>query len=135
LRFLRNIIKLRRKLKMKKVLIVEDDFYVRNLYKMAFEKNGYLATEAENGEEALEKIKEEKFDLVTLDLMLPGISGIEVLEKIKGIIDAPVYILTNVGDDTILQEAIRKGARAYFLKVDFTPNQLVKAIEEKETTN
>lgn len=120
---------------MKKVLIVEDDFYVRNLYKMAFEKNGYLATEAENGEEALEKIKEEKFDLVTLDLMLPGISGIEVLEKIKGIIDAPVYILTNVGDDTILQEAIRKGARAYFLKVDFTPNQLVKAIEEKETTN
>lgn len=117
---------------MKKILLIEDDFYIRGLYKKAFERKGYEVKEAETGEAGLERAREEKFDFIILDLMLPGIPGIGVLEEIKGSQDIPVYVLTNVGDEHVLQKAVKKGADAYFVKVDYTPKQLVAAIEEKE---
>lgn len=118
---------------MKNILIIEDDFYIRGLYKIAFEKAGYQVVEAEDGESALKKIKEQKFDFVILDLMLPGIPGIEVLRKIKKFQEAPIYVLTNVGDEETLIEAKKVGAKANFLKVDYTPKQLVAAIEKEES--
>lgn len=120
---------------MKKILIIEDDFYVRDLYKKAFERKNYQVTEAENGEVALEKVRQEKFDFIILDLMLPKIPGIEVLKEIKASQPVPVYILTNVGDEHILQQAMSAGADTYFIKVDYTPKQLVRAIEERGGTN
>lgn len=117
---------------MKKVLIIEDDFYVRGLYKQALERKNYQVIEAEDGEKALDKIKEDKFDLVILDLMLPGIPGTQVLREIKSLQPIPIYVLTNVGDENILKKALAAGATAYFTKVDYTPKQLVAAIEEKE---
>ena len=117
---------------MKKVLLIEDDFYIRGLYKKTFEKKGYQVAEVENGSQALEVIEKEDFSLIILDLMLPGMPGLEVLEKIKKSTQAPIYILTNVGDETILKEAMNLGAEAYFIKVDYTPKQLVNLIEERE---
>ena len=117
---------------MKKILLIEDDFYVRGLYKMAFEKNGFVVSEADDGKQALKKIKEEKYDLIILDLMLPGISGMDVLKSVKKLSPTAVYILTNVGNEETLQEAMASGAEAYFIKVNYTPRQLVAAIKEKE---
>lgn len=117
---------------MKKVLIIEDDFYVRGLYKMALQKKNYTVIEAENGKIALEELKKQTVDLILLDLMLPEISGMEVLKQIKSAYNTPVYVLTNVGEEETIAEAVKQGATAYFLKVDYTPSQLVAAIEEKE---
>jgi DNA-binding response OmpR family regulator len=117
---------------MKKILIVEDDFYIRGLYRMAFEKKGYAVVEAGTGQTALDLIKDEKFDFIVLDLMLPGISGMEVLKTVKRSKNWPVYVLTNVGEEQVLKEAMTRGAKGYFLKVDYTPNQLIAAIEKKE---
>lgn len=116
---------------MKKILIIEDDFYIRGLYKQAFERKGYQVVEAENGEEGLKKIEGGVFDFIILDIMLPGIPGIQVLKEIKNSQPIAVYVLTNVGDENILKKAIAEGADAYFTKVDYTPKQLVAAIEEK----
>jgi len=119
---------------MKKILLVEDDFYIRGLYKMAFEKKGDQVIEAKDGEEALSIINKEKFDFIVLDLMLPGVSGLEVLKQIKASRQIPVYILTNVGDEVVLKRALAAGADAYFIKVNYTPRNLVEAIEEKEAS-
>ena len=118
---------------MKRVLLVEDDFYIRGLYKMAFEKAGYDVVEVTEGNEAFSKISSDNFDFIVLDLMLPGMPGMDVLKKIKATSKTPVYILTNVGDEQALQEAMKLGADAYFVKVDYTPKKLVAAIEKKET--
>lgn len=117
---------------MKKILLIEDDFYIRSLYKTVFEKNGFIVTEAADGKEALQKIKEDSFNLIILDLMLPGISGMEVLKSVRKFSQTPIYILTNIGNEETLQEAMASGAQAYFVKVNYTPNQLVAAIKEKE---
>lgn len=113
-------------------MIIEDDFYIRGLYKMAFEKKGYQVTEVANGDEALKKIDKEKFAFIVLDLMLPGLPGIEVLKKIKKGHHIPVYVLTNLGNEKSLKEVMTEKADGYFLKVDYTPKQLVAAVEKKQ---
>lgn len=123
---------------MAKVLIIEDDFYVRNLYKTAFENAGYEVDESGNGESGLDKLmhRRDEYDFILLDLMLPKIPGLQVLKQIRNLTESPIYILTNVSDENTLQQAIQDGAQAYFLKVDYTPRQLIAAIEKKrlETT-
>lgn len=116
----------------KKVLIVEDDFYIRSLYKLAFEKKKYDVVEAENGPLGLEKIKKDSFLFIILDVMLPGMSGLEVLKQAKLLTTVPIYVLTNVGDEEILKQAEAENAAGYFLKVDYTPHQLIEAIEKKQ---
>ena len=117
---------------MKRVLLIEDDFYIRGLYKMAFEKASYDVVEATDASEALPKVSSDNFNFIVLDLMLPGIPGMDILKKIKAVSKTPVYILTNVGDEQALTEAMKLGANAYFVKVDYTPKKLVAAIEAKE---
>jgi CheY-like chemotaxis protein len=68
---------------MKKILIVEDDKFLRELIVQKLLKEGYETSEAVDGEEGIKKIKEEKPDLILLDLILPGIDGFEVLSKKK----------------------------------------------------
>ena len=116
---------------MAKILIIEDDFYVRNLYKTAFETAGYQVDEAGSGESGLDKVMHHLYEYILLDLMLPKIPGLQVLKQIRNFTDRPVYILTNVGDENILQQAIQEGAQAYFMKVDHTPKQLIAAIEKR----
>lgn len=116
---------------MGKILLVEDDFYVRQLYRLAFEKKGYTVVGVEDGQKALDCLSGDSFDFIVLDLMLPGVSGLEVLKKAKADTGVPVYVLTNVGDEEILSEAVANEADAYFLKVDYTPRQLVETIEAK----
>lgn len=117
---------------MAKILIIEDDFYVRNLYKTAFESAGYEVDEAGSGETGLEKIMHQTYNFILLDLMLPKIPGLQVLKQIRNLTESPIYILTNVGDEAVLQQAIQDGAQAYFMKVDYTPKQLIAAIEKKQ---
>lgn len=116
---------------MSKILLVEDDFYVRQLYRLAFEKKGHQVVDAPDGQEALDLLAADRYDFLVLDLMLPKVTGLEVLKKAKATYPVPVFILTNVGDEAVLSEAVAAGADAYFLKVDYTPRQLVETIEAK----
>lgn len=117
---------------MGKILIIEDDFYVRTLYKSAFEAAGYEIDEAAGGESGIDRVMHQEYEFILLDLMLPKIPGLQVLKQIRNLTESPVYILTNVGEESTLQQAIHDGAQAYFLKVDYTPKQLIAAIQKKQ---
>lgn len=117
----------------KKVLIVEDDFFIRDLYQIEAQKFGYLVSYAADGEEALNKIKTEHPDIILLDLMLPKIDGIEVLKTLKSdptLSKIPVIIATNVEDPEKEKEALSLGALDYMLKVRFTPDKIIENLKK-----
>ena len=116
---------------MASILIVEDDRFVRDLYQHEFEKSGYDIKLAEDGEIALKVVKESKFDCILLDVMLPKLDGLEVLRRIKedsATKNIPVMILSNLGQDEIIRQALQIGAKAYIVKSLYTPSQVVNEI-------
>ena len=116
---------------MASILIVEDDRFVSDLYQHEFEKSGYDIKLAEDGEIALKVVKESKFDCILLDVMLPKLDGLEVLRRIKedsATKNIPVMILSNLGQDEIIRQALQIGAKAYIVKSLYTPNQVVNEI-------
>jgi len=107
------------------VLIVDDDARVRDVIRDIVIEQGYQVVTAENGERAVEEIERQHFDLVLLDLVLPNLSGIEVLRKLKAKDDeVMVVIVTGYGDYPIALEAMALGpilvVRKPFLKSDIT---------------
>ena len=116
---------------MASILIVEDDRFVSDLYQHEFEKSGYDIKLAEDGEIALKVVKESKFDCILLDVMLPKLDGLEVLRRIKedsATKNIPVMILSNLGQDEIIRQALQIGAKAYIVKSLYTPSQVVNEI-------
>lgn len=113
----------------KKVLIVEDEVPLRELYQKEYTKQGFAVEIAGDGEEGLLKAGEHQPNLIVLDVMLPKMSGLEVLKILKTNVltkDIPVVLLTNLGDEEIIKDAFKLGAEAYFLKVSYTPSQMVE---------
>jgi DNA-binding response OmpR family regulator len=117
---------------MAKILIVEDDRFLRELIARKLRNEGYEVIEAVDGEEGLKRIKEEKPDLVLLDLILPGIDGFEVLERSKGdpeIASIPVIILSNLGQREEIERGLKLGAIDYLIKAHFTPGEIIEKIK------
>lgn len=101
------------------VLVVEDDFYIRELYVRELEKSNFKVRVADNVKLALEEIAKEKPELIMLDLMLPIRSGFDVLEHVKGqeeLKSIKVVILSNLGEDEIIKKGFSKGADGYLIK-------------------
>ena len=116
----------------KKILIIEDDKFLRELMSQKLVKEGYDICEAIDGEEGAKKIKEEKPDLVLLDLILPGIDGFEVLTQMKNdssISSIPVIILSNLGQKEDVERGLKLGAVDYLIKAHFTPGEIVEKIK------
>lgn len=114
-----------------KILLVEDEFYIRDLYKMILESAGFEVILAVNGEEGLKFVEEVRPNLILLDIMLPKINGIEVLKKLKKIEtirNIPVLLLTNLGQETIIRTAFKEGASGYFLKARLKPEDLTQTV-------
>lgn len=114
-----------------KILLVEDEFYISDLYKIILESVGFEVVLAVNGEEGLKFVEEEQPNLILLDIMLPKINGIEVLKKLKKtkiIRDIPVLLLTNLGQEPIIKMAFEEGAAGYFLKVRLKPEDLTQTV-------
>lgn len=116
---------------MEKILIVEDDKFLRELIAQKLVKEGYHISEAVDGEEGLKKAKEEKPDLVLLDLILPGIDGFEVLARMKeeNIGRVPVIILSNLGQKEDVEKGLELGAVDYLVKAHFTPGEIIEKIK------
>jgi DNA-binding response OmpR family regulator len=108
----------------KKILIVEDDKFLRELIARKLTDEGFDIVEAVDGEDGIKKIKETKPDLVLLDLILPSIDGFEVLSRVKGdasLTSIPIIILSNLGQKEEVEKGLDLGAVDYLIKAHFTP--------------
>lgn len=116
----------------KKILIVEDDKFLRELIGQKLLKEGYDIVEAVDGEKGIKSAKDEKPDLILLDLILPGMDGFEVLTKIKEdseIAEIPVIILSNLGQKDDIEKGLKMGAADYLIKAHFTPGEIIDKIK------
>ncbi len=118
--------------KNKTILIVEDEQLLGDLLKQRFEKEGVQVFLARDGEEALNYLREKKPDLILLDIILPKVSGFEVLERMQ--IDsqferAPVIIASNLGQDSDLEKGKSLGAIQHFIKANFSIEDLVEYVK------
>jgi len=117
---------------MSKILIIEDDKFLRELIIQKLGKEGYDVAEAAEGEAGVVKTEEEQPDLVLLDLILPGIDGFEVLRRIKENVKTnqiPVIILSNLGQRDDVEKGMELGAVDYLIKAHFTPGEIIEKIK------
>lgn len=109
------------------ILMVEDDVYVRDLYAGRLIKDGFNVVQATNGADGLKKALEIEYDILLLDIMMPEMTGLEVLRKIKETParkDRPVFLMTNLGQEGIIREAFKLGVNGYFLKTSKLPKEV-----------
>jgi len=109
------------------ILVVDDDDGIRDLVKQYLGKNNYLVTTAKSAEDAFEKIKIIKFDLIVLDIMMPGKTGLEFTSENKNKIDTPIILLTAKGEPSDRVEGLEIGADDYLPK-PFEPKELILRI-------
>lgn len=117
-----------------KIAIIEDDQAISQMYRIKFEAEGYTVETAENGALGLELIEHMKPDIVLLDLMMPVMSGEEMLAKLRATAwgkDIKVIILTNRGEQEIPPEVKQLGVTSLILKADMTPRQVAELVKSK----
>jgi len=109
------------------ILVVDDDDGIRELVKQFLNQNNYLVTTAKSSEDASEKVKIIKFDLIVLDIMMPGKSGLEFTNENKKKLDTPIILLTAKGEASERVEGLEIGADDYLSK-PFEPKELILRI-------
>ena len=109
------------------ILVVDDDKGIRELVREYLNQNNFVTSTAENAESAFEKTKLIKFDLIILDIMMPGKSGLEFLRENKNILDTPIILLTAKGEAADRVEGLETGADDYLPK-PFEPKELILRI-------
>ncbi|MBI1888348.1 MAG: response regulator [Candidatus Spechtbacteria bacterium] len=117
----------------KKVLVIEDDQFLRDLIIKKLEEEGFETLQAIDGEEGLRLIREEKPAIVLLDLILPGVDGFEVLKQAKedaGVRAIPIIILSNLGQKDDIDRGLALGAEDYLIKAHFTPGEIVQKVKD-----
>lgn len=115
----------------KKILLVEDEDFIRDLYVRQLTKAGFLIKSAADGQTGLNLLKSETFDLLLLDIMLPGMNGLQLLREFKTQNpNSPMItiLLTNLGQEAVIKEGFELGAQAYLIKASYTPDQVVNEI-------
>ena len=118
---------------MKKILLVEDDQFLGSLMKNRFVKEGFDVTWVVSGDEAIAKLKEAPHDLILMDIILPGASGFEVMEKITAepqVGSTPIIIISNLGQQSDIARGRELGAAAYLVKADTPIDDLVQKVRE-----
>lgn len=116
------------------ILIIEDDEFLRTLAAKRLEKEGYLIAVAVDGESALNVTLETKPALILLDLLLPGLDGFQVLERIRGndqVKAVPVIVFSNLGRKEDIERARQLGADDFLIKANFTLDDLAQKINAK----
>lgn len=111
---------------MSKILIVEDDKVLNSAYLMILERDNHDVISVFDGAEALEKVSDYKPDIILLDLLMPNVSGIQFLEKYNPSEhpNTKVIVLSNMGDEKLVEQAKELGAYKYIIKAHTTPSQL-----------
>jgi DNA-binding response OmpR family regulator len=122
----------------RKVLCIEDEKFISELYERALKKAGYQVRVVTGGDNGLALAKTGQFDIVLLDIMIPNMLGIEVLHRIRA--EAPnlkskIIITTNLEQDDQTREAIEREADGYLIKAEITPKQLVEFLNTLNLTS
>lgn len=117
--------------KRRKILIVDDEKFIRKMFREVLKNRGYIVDESPDGQDAEEKIAKTFYDFISMDIMMPRIQGIEVLEflqknKIKS---GPIVIVSNINEESLIQTAIKLGARDYKIVSDITPSDYLSVVE------
>jgi len=122
---------------MKKILLVEDDPFLIDIYQKKLKDSGFKVEVAEDGEKALEILKEKSFDLMLLDIVLPRIDGWKILEEIKKMKEEKkdlekmkIVVWSNLGEKEDVKKGLSLGATSYLIKANFTPSEVVREIEK-----
>lgn len=116
----------------KKILLVEDEDFIRELYARQLAKAGFLIKTAPDGQTGLQILQTEGFDLLLLDIMLPGMNGLQLLREFKTKNPTSPMItilLTNLGQEAVIKEGFELGAQAYLIKASYTPDQVVNEVK------
>lgn len=114
---------------MARILIIEDEEILITMLAEAFRRLGHEVIISSDGEDGLSKIKANKPDLVLLDIIMPKLSGMEVLEKVhddKSLKDIPIIIISNSGQPVEIEKAQSLGVRDYLVKTEFDPKEVVE---------
>jgi len=117
----------------KLILIVEDDPLMSRMYQKIFMFEKYDVAMAANGEEGLEKARQVKPTIILLDIMMPKMNGLQVLDKLKADPDTkgiPVIMLTNLAGEKDAENALLKGAVKYIVKSEYEPKRVVEMVKE-----
>lgn len=118
---------------MKKILLVEDDELVRDLYQEILEQEGFQVTTAHDGQKAFDLMSEGGFDLVLLDVMLPKLDGIQILERLnkQKLLkkNKKIVLLTNLSEEAVLKKKKRIHADGYIIKSSVDPGELLAKIK------
>ncbi len=118
----------------KKILLVEDEEIMINLLQKKLTQEGYDVTVAVNGEEGLEKMKEQKPDVVLLDIIMPKKGGFEVMEEMNkdpALKEVPVIIISNSGQPVELDKAKELGAKDWLIKTEFDPQEVLDKVRKQ----
>lgn len=119
--------------KKKKILIVEDEQFLADMYQLKFEQAGLKVLQADDGRAGLLLSLKEKPDLILLDIVLPQMNGFEMLTELKKdeqTKNIPVLIFSNLGQKDEIARGISLGADAYVVKANYTPAQLIKHVRK-----
>ncbi|MFQ6084192.1 MAG: response regulator transcription factor [Candidatus Aminicenantia bacterium] len=118
---------------MKKILLIEDDFFLIDIYTTKLKEVGFSVDVATNGQEGLRKMKENIPDLLILDIVLPHIDGWEILKEIKKeekLKNLKVVILSNLYQKEEIEKGLKLGADKYLIKAHYTPTEAVEEIKK-----
>ena len=115
----------------KRIMIVDDAIFMRKVLREILTENGYdVVGEVNRGTDVLEKFKDWKPDLVTMDIMLPGIDGIDAVREIMKVEkDARIVMISALGQDELVDEALKAGAKGFIVK-PFIPSQVIDVIKK-----
>jgi DNA-binding response OmpR family regulator len=116
---------------MQRILVIEDDRFLRKAAEAALRRHGYSVLTASDGETGLQVARAEHPDLVLLDLIMPGMQGFEVLKLLKqdaSTMPIPVIILSNLGQDSDVKAALEAGAVDYLVKANLALEMLVERV-------
>lgn len=118
---------------MKSILLIEDDPFLIDIYTTKLKESGFKVEVAKEGDEGLRKLKEKKFDLLILDIVLPKIDGWEILRKIKEEIKLKklkIVVLSNLSQKEEVKKGLKWGAIKYFIKAHYTPKEIIEEIKK-----
>ncbi len=121
----------------KNILLIEDEQFIAEMYADILKHEGFNVTVVGDGQKGLDEAQTGKYDLVLLDLMLPNVTGLEILSTLRDPIASPkfdrdnhhIIVLTNLSEDDMITREINDRAEGYFLKVNITPKKLSAIIK------
>lgn len=116
-----------------RLLLVDDDAFLRDMYATKFEEAGHAVSTAQSGQEAIAYLKAgEKYDVILMDMVMPGMSGAELLQTIQKYTvpeSTKCIVLSNQGESSDITEATRAGAAGYIIKAKSIPSEVVAKVE------